>query len=103
MLHVRVSNQMGHAPKDEADFKQAIASLNLPLDSFGVESVDELFISNRDGKPLVVTYGTGSPKNDVIVYESEGVNGVREVGYTLGRVAEVDAADFAKLVPESNK
>jgi hypothetical protein len=94
---------MGRPPKDEADFKQAIASLNLPLDSFGVESVDELFVSKRDGKPLVVTYGTGSPKNDVIVYESEGVNGVREVGYTLGRVAEVDAANFAKLVPESSK
>jgi len=101
-LYVRAASQLRHNPKDEAEFKQAIASSDVKLENLRVNAIDELFVSERDGKPLVVIYGAQLPASGVIVYEQEGVNGLREVGYALGKVAEVDAAEFAKLVPNAN-
>lgn len=100
-LYVKAGADLGHNPSSEAEFKQAIADSDVKLENLKVQSVDELFVSERDGKPLVVVYGAPLKTSDVIVYEQEGVNGLKEVGHKIGRVEEVDAAAFAKLVPAS--
>ena len=102
-LYVKAASQLHHNPKDEAEFKKTIIESDVKLENLKVDNVDELFISERDGKPLVVVYGNILPASGVVVYEQVGVNGLREVGYTLGKVSEVDAAEFAKLVPNASK
>jgi hypothetical protein len=69
-LYARAASTLGHAPKNEQEFKSAAASASIKLDAFGVANIDELFISERDGKPLVILYGP-APKGvapGVIVY-----------------------------------
>jgi hypothetical protein len=99
-LHTRVSSELGRYPKDEAEFKAALEKANLTLDAMKVSSVDELFISKRDGQPLGVVYGQAPAGSDIVVYEQTGVNGLREVGHRLGNVEEVDQARFDELLPK---
>jgi hypothetical protein len=99
MLYTRTSSQLGRNPKDEQEFKEKLKSYDLALDKAGVSSIDELFISERDGQPLVVLYGARPPGSDVVVYEQTGVGGMRYVGHKLGMVEEVDEAKFRELVP----
>jgi hypothetical protein len=100
-LYAKTANTIGHNPKSEEEFKQAIADSGVKLENLRVASIDELFVSERDGKPLVVVYGQSLPNSDVIVYEQEGVDGLREVGHKIGKVEQVDAAKFAELVPNA--
>jgi hypothetical protein len=100
-LHTRVSSELGRYPKDEAEFKAALGKANLTLDAMKVNSIDELFISKRDGQPLVVVYGQAPAGSDVVVYEQTGVDGLREVGHRIGVVEEVDAAKFAEIMPKT--
>lgn len=102
-LYVKAGTNLGHNPNSEEEFKKAIADSDVKLENLRVESIDELFISDRDGKPLIVVYGNALPTSDVIVYEQEGVNGMKEVGHKIGMVEAVDAAKFAELVPNANK
>jgi hypothetical protein len=96
-LHVLASSKLGHVPRDEQEFKQAIAALSVSPEKLKVASIDELFISERDGQPLVVVYGTPSNGSDVVVYEQKGANGKRQVGHRIGLVEEVDEAGFQEL------
>jgi hypothetical protein len=100
-LHTKISSEMGRYPKDEAEFKAALASANLSLEALKVSNLDELFVSERDGQPLVVVYGQAPAGSDVVVYEQNGVEGLRQVGHRIGMVEEVDAARFAELVPNA--
>jgi hypothetical protein len=99
MLYNRMSSRLGHSPRDEKEFKNAIASANIPPQNMKVDSIDQVFISERDGKPLVVAYAGPAPGSDVIIYEQEGVNGKRMIGHSIGMVEEVDEARFRELVP----
>ena len=67
-----------------------------------VDSFDELFVSDRDGKPLVVVYGSRLKDSDVLIYEQTGVNGKRLVGHRIGMVEEVDEAEYKKLTAPKN-
>ena len=96
-LHAMATTKLGHLPRDEQEFKQAIAKLQVNLEKRKAGSIDELFISERDGQPLVVIYGSGSVDSDVVVYEQNGVNGKRMVGHRIGMVEEVDEASFKDL------
>jgi hypothetical protein len=101
-LYARASSTLGHNPKNEQEFKSAVSGADVNLKAFGVENIDELFVSERDGKPLVILYGP-APKGvapGVIVYEQEGAGGVRQVGFKIGQVEEADATRFAELVPK---
>lgn len=100
-LHTRISSELGRYPKDEAEFKAALAKANLTLDAMKVSSVDELFLSERDGQPLVVVYGQAPAGSDVVVYEQTGVDGKRQVGHRIGMVEEVDEAQFAEIAPKT--
>jgi hypothetical protein len=101
-LYFRAASSLGRNPASEAEFKQAIADTKPDLGVLGVGSIDELFVSERDGKPIVVRYGpeSGRAGRGVVAYEQEGVDGVRLVGSTNGQIQEADAAKFAQLVPQ---
>lgn len=100
----------GNPPASEAQFKEFIRSRGPEqLASFGVDDVDELFVSERDGKPYVVLYGEAAQGNPpgpagapVIAYEQEGVGGKRFVASSMGAVEEVDEARFRELVPHAS-
>lgn len=71
-----------------------------------VASADELFVSERDGQPIVVRLGKLKPPKDpmdpvVTCHEQRGVNGQRIVAYQGGAAEEVDDARFQQLVPAS--
>jgi hypothetical protein len=92
----------GHPPATEAEFKQAIKGQLKPMtEALHVSDADALFTSKRDGKPIVILYGTRPPGagSDIVAYEQAGQDGKRLVGYSLGVVEEVDAARFRELVP----
>jgi hypothetical protein len=101
-LYFQANSKLGKNPSNEEEFKQAINSSNVDWGAVGVAGADELFVSDRDGKPLVVVYGPppqGRPFS-VVVYEQEGLNGIRLVGTSDGQVQEADASKFAQLVPK---
>lgn len=83
------------APKDEADFKEFIHTQMAPqkLEMMGIkpEAIDTVFISERDGKPFRFRYGATFPAMSTapIVFEQQGVDGVRQVAYNNGTVENV--------------
>jgi hypothetical protein len=102
VLHGLAVAKLRHLPRDEKEFKQAITTLSVTPEKMKVGSFDELFVSERDGKPLVVVYGTPNQNSDVLVYEQSGVNGKRLVGHRIGVVEEVDEAEYKKLTASKN-
>jgi hypothetical protein len=98
MLYNKATRDLGHVPKDEQEFKDQVKRAEISPESLKVNSIDELFISERDGQPLQVVYGTPPKGSDVVVYEQIGVDGKRMVGHRIGMVEEVDDAKFKELV-----
>ena len=100
-LYFTVASALGKSPDSEAQFKEEIAKRSPDLSVLNVGSVDELFVSDRDGQPLVVSSGPPAAGVDptVVVYEQTGKDGVRLVGNRSGQIQEFDAAAFAKVVP----
>ena len=97
-LHGLVTSKLGHLPRGEKEFKQAIATLAVSPEKLKVGSIDDLFVSERDGQPLVIVYGTPPKASDVIVYEQTGVDGKRQVGHRIGMVEELDEAGYNDLI-----
>jgi hypothetical protein len=90
-------------PKDEAEFKAFIQN-DMPrnkLDMMQVDpdAVDELFISEKDGQPFEINYGLSGSAMSVmaVVFEKQGVNGIKQVGFTNGPVKEVNADQYELL------
>ena len=97
-LHTYAIKQLRHPPRSECEFKEFVAKQDASMfERMNVASADELFVSDRDGKPYVVIYGK-PPVGAVgiVAYESEGVDGVREVGFDTGDVLSMTAEEFAK-------
>lgn len=99
-LYVYAGRALGRPLRDEAEFKEFINKQGSKvMEKAGVNSADELLVSERDGKPFVVLYK--KPANDnaagVVAYEAEGVDGVRDVGYELGNIKEMDEDQFREL------
>ena len=101
MMYTKVSSQLGRHPKDEQEFKDVIRKSDVDLEAMKVSSIDELFVSERDGQPLGVVYGPAPPGSDVVVYEQQGVDGKRMVGHKIGMIEAVDDARFRELVPSA--
>jgi hypothetical protein len=97
-LHAMVTARLGRFPRDEQEFKQTIAKLSVSLEKLKVGSIDELFISERDGQPFVVVYGSPPAASDVVVFEQTGLNGRRQIGHRIGMVEEVDDARYSELI-----
>jgi hypothetical protein len=96
-LHALATSRLGHIPHDEQEFKKFIATRSKLVEKLKIGSIDELFVSERDGQPLHVVYGTPPTTSDVAVYEQTGVNGKRLVGHRIGMVEEVDEAEYKNL------
>lgn len=91
----------GQPPPSEEVFKKFVAERGTPLlTKIGIDVVDDVFVSERDGQPYVVVYGSPPEglARDLVAYEQTGVDGKRLVGYSLGLVAEVDEDEFRELV-----
>lgn len=96
-LYNSATRKLGHRPQSEEELRQYAADLDAQaLERLKVQSVDELFISSRDGKPYVVLYGPET-SGGVVAYEAEGVNGIRQVGDQMGRIRNMNAEQFAEL------
>jgi len=91
------SSKLGHLPNNEGELKKAIATLKLNPEKMGVTSFDDLFVSERDGKPLVLVYGAPPKDSDIVVYEQNGINDKILVGHRIGIVEEVDKSQFKNL------
>lgn len=97
------NNMGGRGPKDEAEFKKYFGDYAKDkLDAMGIDpnKVNEVFTSERDKKPFKVRYGVGGGRGsvDAVVFESEGVAGRKQVGYTGGKVDEVDESAAKSLM-----
>jgi hypothetical protein len=101
-MHNSMERATGRLPPNEQEFKKFITEKGSQMmERAGVTSVDELFVSDRDGQPLVVTYGKypAGMTSKIVVYEKNGAEGKRFVGYNVGAVELVDDARFSELVP----
>lgn len=56
------------------------------------EQVDDIFVSERDGKPFKVRYGLQGYSDHAIVFEAEGVDGKRLVAFNIPR--DLDPKDY---------
>ncbi|MEO1495524.1 MAG: hypothetical protein AAFV43_00065 [Planctomycetota bacterium] len=90
-------------PRDDAAFKQFVQGVSpKKLERIGVDasSIDQIFVSGRDGEPFNVRYGVrGAVKgsNEPVVFEASGVDGKRMVGFLNATQREVDAAEYERL------
>lgn len=77
---------VGRPPKNEEEFKDFLTSdrgTRIRLDRMGVtqDMVDSIFISERDNQPFVVRYGVSGMGDQAIIFEAQGVGGMRMVGF----------------------
>jgi hypothetical protein len=90
-------------PRDEADFKKFIREFpphRLAAMMIDPNNTDMLFVSESDGQPFRVRYDVASGVTAVIpiVFEQQGINGRRQVGFTDGSVERVDDARYRQLL-----
>jgi hypothetical protein len=91
-------------PKDQAELTTYLRQNMDPtrLERMGVDpnDLEGLFVSDRDGQPLVIRYAVpgGLGAVDAVVFEKEGLNGKRQVGFTDGSVEEVEADRYEQLL-----
>jgi hypothetical protein len=93
----------GRGPASESDFKEFIRTYDpnkLKMMGINPDELDKLFTSEADGKPLKIRYniGGGRGSQDPVVFEQEGKEGKRAVGYTGGNVEQVDEATWKDLL-----
>jgi hypothetical protein len=86
----------GKGPRDKEVFETFISEVNpVLLSRIDVDpnSLEQLFVSERDGQPLVIRYGErGSDRGPSvpIVFEETGVDGKRMIGFTNNLGLEVE-------------
>ena len=95
----------GVGPTDEAEFKKFIKSFNAgDLEGWRIDAndLDKTFTSPRDKQPYGVAYKTrggvpgGPGGSQMVAWEHTGSGGKRVVADTLGKVEEIDDAEFNK-------
>lgn len=93
------STKGSNPPKDEAEFKEYVRAYPADkLKMMGVDAgnIDELFKSERDGKPFKIRYKVGGGRGSVapVIFEQDGKDGKKQVGFTGGKVEDVDQAAY---------
>ena len=95
----------GMPPRDRQQFEEFIrAHGSQRIGDRAAENLEKLFISTRDGQPLVIFYGKISDpqlQGSVVGHEEVGIDGKRCVGMRYGTVQLVDQKEFEQLVPNS--
>ena len=90
-------------PADEAAFKEFIKKTDpRTLQPMGVDpdTVDDLFVSERDGQPFKIKYGIESGPHgcqEPAIFEATGQNGKRMVGFLNMVQKEVENAEYDQL------
>ncbi|MFM7206750.1 MAG: hypothetical protein ACKO4T_08785 [Planctomycetaceae bacterium] len=85
-------------PRDEDEFRAFIRGQDpnrLALAGIAIESLDALFVSERDGQRFRIRYGIDTRVRGPalpVVFEQVGRDGRRQVGFTGGAVEELDTA-----------
>ena len=106
------SYQLRHGsqgPKDEEGFKDyiqhAMPAHRLEMMQIDPDNIEGLFISERDGQPFLVRYGVhgGMDWITAVVFEQQGRNAKKQVGFTDGSVAEVDDSRFRRLLDDAGQ
>lgn len=100
----------GRPPRDVNELRRYVAksTSDKQLAAMNVANADELFTSERDGKPfMMVPLKRLPPPSDegqpvVVFYEQAGEDGNRFVAFMGGGVEEVDAERFKTLVPSAD-
>jgi hypothetical protein len=92
----------GQGPASEAEFREFIRTYDpnkLAMMGVNPEELDRLFTSESDNKPLKLRYkiAGGRGSKDPVVFEQEGREGKRRVGFTGGVVEEVDDPTYRQL------
>lgn len=96
----------GELPRNEEEFKSFIqARSGDALQKAGIASVEELFISSRDGKPFVVRYRDDAnwPLENAVIYEQEGASGTRHIATPLAGYAEITNEEFRRQLANVDK
>ena len=100
-LYQRNHNWQG--PNDETELKEFIKTQSpgrLKKGGIDINNIDELFISERDGQPFKIRWGLVSRvrgPSQPVIFEAEGVEGKRQVGFTASKMQEVDSAEYDRL------
>ena len=79
-------------PENEQQIRQLLEQQMDHLSDSGIGSVDEVFVSERDGQPYTVLFGKDVIEHDgrvMIAYEQTGVEGKRLVAFR-GGIEEMD-------------
>lgn len=90
-------------PKDEAAllaYLQGQDEGRLKRVGIDKSKLDELFISERDNQKFKIRWGVNTRVHappDPVVFEAEGVDGIRMVAFVGGDVMEADEQQFEKL------
>lgn len=96
----------GIGPADEGAFKKYLRKVDgivLQLNGIERDSIDSLFVSERDQEPLVVLYGVGisgmsGVSAPVVAHEKTGKNGKRLVVLANTKVEMADEARLQDLL-----
>jgi hypothetical protein len=90
-------------PADEAKFKEFIRGFSpKKLTRIGIDpnATDSLFVSERDGQPFKIRYsvaGNMMGSMEPVIFEAEGIDGKRLVGFLDMSQREVDNAEYESL------
>jgi len=93
----------GRGPKTETEFREFIRDFDpnkLKMMSIDPGNLDGLFTSERDGKSFKIRFNVGGGRGsvDAVVFEQDGVNGTRQVGFTNTTVEDVDSTRYQDLL-----
>jgi hypothetical protein len=100
------ASQGGKGPPNEQALKKHLRSFPADvLHANGVDpaAIDGLFVSDRDGEPFVVLYGTGigrisGTSAPLVAHEKTGKNGKRLVVFANTKVELADDARLQELI-----
>lgn len=111
MYGMYISQNQGHAPKTIDEFHKFVEKNTTPdkLARLNVGSVNDLFVSPRDGKPFaLVSYEklpgpTGLNGNPPVLYEIDGKNNEHAVALLGGGTKTVSDSELQSLLPPTKR
>ncbi len=83
-IYARLNGIKGPASEEEfKEFMKSDLTAKIRLERIGVqvEDFDEIFVSERDGKPFKVRYGLKGSQDHAVVFEEEGIDGRRFIAF----------------------